>query len=461
MNNTLQFLGATQQVTGSKFLLEYHDFRILIDCGIDMETRDEDEHPNPFDFDPKTIDVLLLTHAHIDHSGLIPLIVKEGFEGMIYCTYATYHLTRLLLFDAARINMKKAGGRKRKTRPDFYGPREVQLCLDYFQPIDFEQKTVLNDQVSFYFRTAGHLLGAAHIILETSEHTIVFSGDIGRSNYPLLQDPKPIPAADYVICETTYGMRSHKDKDPEKILSTIIHDSCVDIPGRLIIPSFSVGRTQTLLYILHRLQATGKLPPIRIFTDSPLARKSTQVYQDFVEYMNGEAGDFQQQHGSLFGFDNLIYLSDMNSAEEIDNYHEPCIVITSSGMVKGGKSEDHILRNLENSYCTILFIGYCAEGTLGRRLIDGLKTVRSLEEELRVNARIISTDVLSGHGDYNDLLDFFRTQDKDRLKAVFLVHGEAESMENFKQSLHHHGITDVTIPIHGESFTLKEAEKFV
>ncbi|TRX48926.1 MBL fold metallo-hydrolase [Fulvivirga sp. M361] len=453
MSTTLQFLGATKQVTGSKFLLETHGLRILVDCGMDMEQRD-DELSQSFHFNPKSIDVLLLTHAHIDHSGLIPLLVKEGFEGQIYCTYATYHLTEILLFDIARINLKKAKSRKKRFRIDFYGPREVEDCLDYFQPIDVEQKTALNQEVSFYFRTAGHLLGAAHIVVEAGEKTIVFSGDVGRSNYPLLKNPVPVPVADYIICETTYGMRVHQDKNPEKIIGKIIHDSCVAVPGRLIIPSFSVGRTQTLLYILHKLQVAGNLPPIKIFTDSPLARKSTHVYQDFAAYLNSKARHFQDEQGSLFNFDNLFYMDDMNSAEEIDNYNEPCIIITSSGMVKGGKSEDHVFRNLKNSYCTLLFIGYCSEGTLGRQLMDGVKTFRRNGQIYNVSARVLSTDVLSGHGDFNNLMDFFKTQDKQRLQKVFLVHGDEDAMQNFKESLEHQGVNKVIIPEFGERISL-------
>ena len=454
---SLQFLGATEQVTGSKYLLEVDGLRILIDCGIDMEARQNETYQHPFNFNPKSIDAVLLTHAHIDHSGLIPLLVKEGFEGIIYCTYATYQLTRLLLFDAARINLKKS---RKKRLPDFYGPREVEDCLDYFRPIDFEFNYELSEDISFYFRTAGHLLGAAHIVMQVSNETIVFSGDIGRANYPLLPDPVPVPSADYIICETTYGMRVHEDKNPEQLLGSIIQKSCVEIPGRLIIPSFSVGRTQTLLYILNKLKHTGQLPPIKIFTDSPLAKKSTQVYQDFVEFMNGEAQVFQNSYGTLFDFDNLIYIDDMNSAEEIDEYNEPCIIITSSGMVKGGKSEEHIIRNLENSYCTILFVGYCAEGTLGRRLIEGMDTYRTFGEEAKVNARIMTTDVLSGHGDYNDLLDFFKTQNNDRLKKIFLVHGDKNAMDNFKGSLEHIDYQQVIIPKLGQKFELGVKEQW-
>lgn len=452
MSHTIQFLGATRQVTGSKYLLNLHDQYILVDCGIDLEDDNPDSHP--FGFDPRSIDHVLLTHAHIDHSGLIPLLVKEGFEGMIYCTYATYHLTRLLLFDMARINQRKEDRNRKKPR-HFFRSKDVERCLDFFHPMDFDEPTPLSEDVTFTFKVAGHLLGAAHIMLNTSEgKSIIFSGDIGRKNYPLLKDPEPLSSADCVICESTYGLKTHEDKEALKIIKNVIFDSCVEIPGRLIIPTFSVGRTQSLLFILHQLQVQGDLPAITIFTDSPLGKKSTQVYQDFVSFMNDNAVKFNESNGTLFDFDNLIYLEDMNSAEEIDQYNKPCIIITSSGMVKGGKSQDHIMRNMGNSYCTILFIGYCAEGTMGRRLLDGMKSFRRGDEEITVHAKILKTDALSGHCDFNGLMDFFKKQDKALNRKIFLVHGEHDAMENFRSSLVHEGHNQVIIPEYGQRFDL-------
>ncbi|MEL7004121.1 MAG: MBL fold metallo-hydrolase RNA specificity domain-containing protein [Bacteroidota bacterium] len=271
----------------------------------------------------------------------------------------------------------------------------------------------------------------------------------------MLKDPAPIEEADYLICESTYGKRLHQEKStPLELIKDVIYKACVQIPGRLIIPAFSVGRTQTLLFLLNQLQKKGELPKIQIFTDSPLAKKSTRIYDDFVSFMNEEAQAFCEEHNSLFDFENLAYLENINSAEEIDNYGKPCIIITSSGMVRGGKSEEHILRNLNNSYCTILFIGYCSEGTLGRRLIDGLKTFRSGDEDIPVHARIISSDVLSGHGDLNDLLALFESQNIKRLKQIFLVHGEPDALEHLQGKVEGQGFEDVVIPQKGDPFVL-------
>lgn len=454
---TVQFLGAAEQVTGSMFLVNFGEKKLLVDCGLDFDN--QNLRSSIFEFDPASLDYVVLTHAHLDHSGLIPLLVKKGFEGIIYCTYPTYQLVEGLLYDAGRLNLKRVQKSKRRLSKSFYTLEDVSQCLDYFGTIDFNQSVELWDSVTFKFNVAGHLLGAANVIFEYTDDNerkrLIFTGDIGRHNYPLLKDPSPLPKADYLICESTYGMRLHKEKDPPlALIEGIIKQSCVKIPGRLIIPAFSVGRTQTLLFLLHQLQKEGKLPAIQIFTDSPLAKKSTKVYDDFVSFLNQEAQSFHSQNGALFDFENLVYLENINSAQEIDDYGKPCIIITSSGMVRGGKSEEHILRNLNNSYCTILFIGYCSEGTLGRRLIDGLKTYRSGDEDLPIHAKIVSSDVLSGHGDLNDLMTLFLNQDQKKLRKIMLVHGEPEALQNLHQNILGQGFKNAEIPQKGQVIIL-------
>lgn len=454
---TIQFLGATEQVTGSMFLVKFGEKKLLVDCGLDFE--DQGSRYPVFEFDPGDIEYVILTHAHLDHSGLIPLLVKKGFEGIIYCTYPTYHLVKGLLYDAARLNIKKVKRSKRQLPRFYYTPDDVSQSLDYFGTIDFNQSVELWDNVNFKFNAAGHLLGAGSVIFEYIENfdskRLIFTGDIGRNNYPLLNDPVPLPKADYLVCEGTYGMRLHQEKScPSQLIGEIIEQSCIKIPGRLIIPAFSVGRTQTLLFLLHQLQRARKLPAIKIFTDSPLAKESTRVYDDFVSFLNEEAQSFYDKNGALFDFENLVYLENINSAQEIDDYGKPCIIITSSGMVRGGKSEEHILRNLNNSYCTILFVGYCSEGTLGRRLIDGLNTYRWGDEDLPIHAKIISSDVLSGHGDLNDLMALFRNQDQRILRKVMLVHGELQALRHLSQAVVDDGFKCVEIPEKGQIIVL-------
>ncbi len=473
----LTFWGAAGQVTGSMYLLETDDFRILIDCGLDFD-RDEkekkllyDEQKSVFPFDASLVNIVLLTHAHIDHSGNIPNLYKEGFEGRVICTEATYALSALLLKDAANLHQRRVDSsnqpqavkkrrKKRKELPrDMYLEKQVNEALDNFVTIGFGKAYRIADHVKVTYLPAGHLLGAAHIFMEVYENgeqkTICFSGDIGRSNYPLLVDPAPVPQADYLVCESTYGNRRREDtRRPEEALWDVINRTCVAMPGRLIIPAFSVGRTQALLYTLNRLSTEGRLPPIKVFSDSPLAYASTKVYQRYFRQLNREAREFQEDNDLLFDFENLIYLESSDASRSVANYNEPCIIISSSGMIQGGRVEYHVAANIQNPYATILLIGYASEGTLGRRLLEGQDVITIKGEPVKVLANIEKIDVFSGHGDLDDLQEFVRQQDPEKLKKVFLVHGEAQSMEDFKTSLGTCGYHQVIIPVRGGTYEL-------
>jgi metallo-beta-lactamase family protein len=474
----LTFWGATQQVTGSMYLLEVDDYRILIDCGANFGREEKekkaryDEQKSVFPFDPTLVNTVLLTHAHIDHSGNIPNLYKEGFEGQVVCTEPTSSLTSLLLQNAAALHQKKlnsangqTSSKKRKGKAmkdiprDLFLEKHVKDAMDNFFPIAFGQRYRISDSVNVTYIPAGHLLGAAHIVLEVRENgekkTLCFSGDIGRKNYPLLVDPQPVPQVDYLICESTYGNRLHEDmRSPEEALSDVIRRTCVEIPGRLIIPTFSVGRTQALLYTLNRLYVNHNLPPLKVFSDSPLSFGSTKVYQKYVRMLNREAREFKEDNDMLFDFENLIYIESSDASRAISNYSEPCIIISSSGMVQGGRIEHHVAVNIENPYATILMIGYAAENTLGWRLMNGQDTITIRGEKKSVLANIEKIDVFSGHGDQNDLLDFVRMQDRDQLKKVFLIHGEAQSMSDFRTALHKQGYDRVEMPSRGQSYEL-------
>ncbi len=472
----LTFWGAAQQVTGSMFLLESDDYRILIDCGSDFDldalgkkTR-YDEQKSVFPFDASLINTVLLTHAHIDHSGNIPNLFKEGFEGRVVCTEPTMALTSLLLKDAANLHQKrlnaqndltgKKKGKKRKEIPrDYFVEKNVIEALENFVPVAFGQRYRIADHVSITFYAAGHLLGAAHIVVEVFENgerkRICFSGDIGRNNYPLLMDPQEVPDVDYLVCESTYGNRIHENTgSPTEALADVIKRTCVDIPGRLIIPSFSVGRTQALLYTLNKIYADHSFPNLKVFSDSPLAYSSTKVYQRHIKLLNKEARNFQDDNDMLFDFDNLIYLESSDASKAVSNYNEPCIIISSSGMVQGGRVEHHVEANIGNPYATILMIGYASEGTLGWRLLHGQDTISIRGKQLPVLANIEKIDVFSGHGDQNDLIRFVRMQDPEKLKAVFLVHGEHQSMSDFQNILQNEGYKTVEIPMRGQTFYL-------
>ena len=471
----LTFWGATRQVTGSMYLLEVDDYRILIDCGLDFDLDEKgrkllyDEQKSVFPFEASMINIVLLTHAHIDHSGHIPNLFKEGFEGRVVCTEPTIALSELLLNDVARVNRRRVDSRsqsgkkkkkKKKELPrDIYLEKDVADAMNNFVPVAFGKSYRISDHVKVTYYPAGHLLGAAHIYLEVFENgqkkTICFSGDIGRVNYPLVVDPVPVPQADYVICESTYGNRTHVDtRSPDDALMDVIQRTCVDKPGRLIIPAFSVGRTQALLYVLNRLYVDRKLPPIKVFSDSPLAHASMRVYQRFYRMLNRPAREFQEENGEIFDFENLTFIAGTAESQNLSNYKEPSIIISASGMIQGGRVEHHVAANIQNPYATILLIGYASEGTLGWRLLNGQEHINLKDEAVKVLANVEKIDVFSGHGDLTDLENFIRQQDPERLKKIFLVHGEPESMEFFRSVLNGHHYPDVEIPQRGSSYEL-------
>ncbi|MHA8105718.1 MBL fold metallo-hydrolase RNA specificity domain-containing protein [Aquirufa sp. 5-AUSEE-100C1] len=472
----LQFLGAAKQVTGSMYLLELEDdYKILIDCGTDMERSidfDVPYEPAPFfPFDPTLINLVVLTHAHIDHSGNIPMLYREGYEGQVLCTPPTAELAALLLMDSANLHLRKlrsAQGESRKKhkqmdrllrRGDLYLQKDVEDSLENFVTLQFNKRFVIKPGLELTFIPAGHLLGAAHLYFSITEggetKTLGFSGDIGRYNYPLHIDPFPMPPCDYLVCESTYGNRVHEDKqEPIDALAAVIKETCLDKPGRLIIPAFSVGRTQAVLYTLNRLIEERGFPAIRVFTDSPMGKSSTRIYSKYLAYLNPEAREFHKEYDDLFDVENLIFLQSEKESRAIRNYHEPCIIISSSGMISGGRVEQHIADNISNSYATILLIGYAADGTLGRQLMEGTDLIRVKDREYRVNATIRKIDVFSGHADQKGLLKFVSDQKLDKLKTIFLSHGEEESMLEFRDEIRRLGFSDVILPEKSETFTL-------
>ncbi|GAA4808494.1 MBL fold metallo-hydrolase [Olivibacter ginsenosidimutans] len=460
----LTIWGAAQQVTGSMHLVEVGDYRLLIDCGLDYEPSIQLEHNDSFPFDPASIDVVLLTHAHIDHSGNLPTLVKHGFNGQILCTSPTAALSELLMLDAVNIFLRKEKRkikRGRKTITHYNKPlylqKHVMEVVDRLVTIPFNHHFQVTGHIAVTFIPVGHLLGAAAIVLEVEEHgikkRIAFSGDLGRKSYPILQDPQPIPAVDYLVCESTYGGRFHADANFDEVLVNTIKETCINTPGKLIIPAFSVGRTQALVYSLNRIFSKGLLPPVQIFVDSPLANYATDVYRKFHHLLNEEATAFYAREGDQFEFENLKYVENLDESKAISNYYDPCIIVSSAGMLEGGRIQDHLYENLQNYYCTILFIGYCAKGTLGHRLLRGDPVVKLRHRELSVFATIKQTDCLSGHADHRDLVATIRQQSQETLKKVFLVHGDLSSMQALQADLSNNGYT-VEIPEKGVTIAL-------
>ena len=449
--------GAARQVTGSMHLLEVGQYKILVDCGLDYD-RDRSMQSNEnFPFNPADIDVVVLTHAHIDHSGNLPTLVRLGFNGQILCTPPTADLAELLLLDSVNIFLHKAqkGRRERKGRfntsaQPLYLQKHVMDTVDRFVTINFNKPFRINGDIELTFIPVGHLLGAAAAVFKITEDgvekSIAFTGDIGRKNYPVLDDPMPLPDVDYLVTEATYGGRMHtREQTVEQALVETIEKVCIKEQGRLIIPAFSIGRTQSLVYSLNKIFTSGLLPPIKVFVDSPLAVRSTEVFRKFHYLVNREAQDFYNRLGDEFEFDNLEYVESLKDSRQVSNYFEPCIIISSAGMLDGGRVQDHLFHNIQNYYCTILFIGYCAKGTLGHRLLRGDPIVHIKDRDLAVYATIKQTDVLSAHGDHDDLMNTVKQLDKGKLKNIFLVHGEVQSMDAFATALEEEGYP-VVIP---------------
>jgi len=439
--------GAARQVTGSMHLLQVGQYKILIDCGLDYEKDRSIQSNENFPFNPGEIDVVVLTHAHIDHSGNLPTLVRMGFNGQILCTPPTADLTELLLLDSVSIFMHKSQKKGRHGKGKFntntqplYLQKHVMDTVERFVTIGFNKPFRVNGDIELTFIPVGHLLGAAAAVFKVNDHgeekTIAFTGDIGRKNYPVLNDPQELPPVDYLITESTYGGRYHtKGKSVQETLVEVIEKCCIKEQGRMIIPAFSIGRTQSLVFALNKIFSSGLLPPVKVFVDSPMASMATGIFRKYHNLVNQEAQDFYKNQGDEFEFDNLTYVETLKDSRQVSNYFEPCIIISSAGMLEGGRIQDHLFYNIQNYYCTILFIGYCAKGTLGHRLLRGDSIVHIKDRDLAVYATIKQTDVLSAHGDHDDLMEVVKHQDKAKLKTVFLVHGETTSMQALADSL--------------------------
>lgn len=464
----LTIWGAARQVTGSMHLLEVKleqgIYKILIDCGLNYENRESRDNAN-FPFEPEEIDLVVLTHAHIDHSGNLPTLIKSGFSGQIISTMPTSDLSYLLMSDSVNIFMSKqqaiknskSSKKKKKAKAPLYLQKEVEKCMEHFFELEPNKTFEINTELTLKLIPVGHLLGAMGVLFTVQESgrekTIFFSGDVGRVNYPVLEAPQAIPPTDYLVCESTYGGRQHSKGNLEETLVDFIKKTCIDQPGRLIIPAFSVGRTQALVYSLNKIFSENLLPPIKVFVDSPLGVHSTEIYRKHRAQLNDDAAEFYRQKGDEFEFDNLIYVEDIRESKRISTYMEPCIIVSSAGMLEGGRIQDHLYHNIQNFYCTILFIGYCAKGTLGRRLLDGELNVRINNRDMDVYAHVASTDLLSAHADHNELIAFIKTADAAKLKRIFLVHGEVSSMEALAVSLTEENY-EVEIPAKGVCYEI-------
>lgn len=460
----LSFLGAARQVTGSMYLVTLENgYRILVDCGMDYGAKDRQPNQEVFPFEPANIDLVILTHAHIDHSGNLPALVARGFRGHILCTPATADLTEHLLLDSANIqwgDYRRNLARTRKTRRDLiakplYTDKQVVETVDRFVTLNLHQEFRVNEWVSVKLLEAGHLLGAASIELTLSENNQVrkigFTGDLGRSKSKLVKDGEVFTNIHYLISECTYGGRKHVvQKNAEDELLEYIQKTCLEFRGRLVIPAFSVGRTQSIVFTINQLKKKGLVPEwLKVFVDSPLAVRSTPVYEKHSYLLNEEAKNFMKQHGSLFHFDGIEYIEDADEHDELMSYFDPCIIVSAAGMVEGGRIQEHVMNNIENPYSTILIAGFCAEGTLGYRLLQGQNTIKIKNKDKRIYAQIARTDIFSSHPDHDEVENYIlKTYNQSKeLKRVFLVHGELPQLNAMKLALDGKGLENkVHIP---------------
>ncbi|MGN6617947.1 MAG: MBL fold metallo-hydrolase RNA specificity domain-containing protein [Ilyomonas sp.] len=465
----ISFHGAAQTVTGSKHLLTLDNgTEILFDCGMFQGVGKETDVLNSnFGFDPSHVKYLLLSHAHIDHSGLIPRLVKEGFNGKIFCTPATKDLAAILLEDSADIqrddtkflNKRRAKQGKPPIEP-LYDLDDVKKALPLFETVNYNEWFELEKGVQIMYTDAGHIIGSAavHVRIKENgkEEQISFSGDVGRYRDIILRSPEVFPQADYILIESTYGNSLHEDvqNSPDQLLYWI-NKTCVEKKGKLIIPAFSVGRTQELLYFLNLLSNTGKLPRIKVYVDSPLSGEATHVVKSHPEDFNPRIKKLLQTDNDPFDFEGLRFVESVDESKQLNSLTDPCIIISASGMADAGRVKHHIMNNVEDPKTTILIVGYCEPSSLGARLMNGAKEVRIFGEYFKVNAEVGVMRSMSAHGDYDDLSQFLACQNPSFVKKVFIVHGEYDVQLEFQRRLLKKGFKDVEVPAMHEVFGLE------
>ena len=464
----LQFWGAAQTVTGSMHLVEADGHRMLLDCGMAQGRREEAKKLNSeFPFQPEKIDAVVLSHAHLDHSGKLPMLVKMGFSGSIFSTSATRDLCSAMLADSASLQEMDARYVNRQNEKQglpfikpLYTLHDVARTMRLFQTVEFERPLQILPGIKMTFKNAGHILGSASVTLEIAEGrdkkkvtALAFTGDLGRKGAAVVQDPDIIDRADVLITESTYGGRDHGPMDEaRKNLARVVKETANN-RGLLIIPAFAVGRTQDVVYHLHDLMQSKEIPQMPVYVDSPLATNITEIFRAHPECYDEETEQLLMQDGGddPFGFNMLRYTRSTEESKKLNNIRRPAIIISASGMCEGGRVLHHLRRNIGDPNTTVLFVGFQAENTLGRKLLRGDKTARIYGEEHEVRARMEKIDGYSAHADEGEMLDFINAI-PNRPKRVFVVHGEPDATAAMAAGLARLGIEDIAIPERGEKF---------
>ncbi|MBX2974082.1 MAG: MBL fold metallo-hydrolase [Flavobacteriales bacterium] len=465
--------GAAGTVTGSKHLIEVRGnggiFRVLLDCGMFQgeAVRDVRHDPNrSFGFDPREIDVLVMSHAHIDHSGLVPRLVAEGFNGPIWSTPATRDLCTIMLLDSAHIqeydhafDAKRAHQRGHEAEPEgpLYTKDDVPPAMELFRTVDYDMPTEIGPGITLTYTDAGHILGSAavHLDIENDGRTLrfTFTGDVGRYVDRLLPEPVPFRQADVIVCESTYGDRDHAPvKEAEDDLLRHVTDVCVKGRGKLLIPAFSIGKTQELLYTLNSLSNEGRLPRIPVFVDSPLAIGATEIARAYSTLFRDDVRAELEHDPDLFSFPGVEFVRSPDRSKQLNGVTEPCIIIAASGMMDAGRIRHHLRNSLHDPANAVLVVGFCAPGTLGDKLLQGATEVSLFGDAVPVKARILRMDFYSAHADRGELVRYLKCQDPAAVRRTFLVHGVDHSLEGLRDRLTENGFKKIVIPKRGERF---------
>lgn len=466
----LYSLGAAQEVTGSKHVLEFNGKPILIDCGAFQGKRAEADRKNrEFSIPADKIESVVLTHAHYDHCGLLPLLVKNGYNGNIYATPATRDIANLIMMDSAHIQSRDAEylrkqAKKKNTKFDWeplFTESDVVKTADQIISISYNRKIPLTNGASLQFFDAGHILGSSFASITVddagTEKRILFSGDLGRKNKPIIRNPetKNVPAPDYIVLESTYGNRKHSQVDEAMDELTRIVQRVVEHRGKLIIPSFAIERTQELVYYFHLLVDEGRIPEIPIYVDSPMATNATSIFQVHPEcYDEKTHNAFLEHHKNPFGFNALSFITSVNESKALNEKKGPMIIISADGMCEFGRVVHHLYNAISNANNTILLVGFMAENTLGRRLMNREPEVKIMGDWFKVKASIENINAFSAHADYEETLEWLRSIDTSRLKKIFLVHGEPDAQSFLQNYLQENGFKDVQIVKYGETYEL-------
>lgn len=467
----IKFCGAAREVTGSAHLITLHSgYKILLDCGLYQGyAKDMENFNNQWMFEPAEIDTLILSHAHIDHAGRIPKLVADGFKGPIRSTHATRSLCAIMLMDSAKIQENDAeyfneryeraiANDQKEARQPLYTMADASKAMELFVGYGYNQWFKIHEQVEIYFTDMGHILGSTGVTLKITENgkttLLGFTGDIGRPNRPILRDPQPMPPCDYLICESTYGDRDHEEAPAETDhFCQIIKHTCIEKQGKVLIPAFSVGRTQELVYMLDQLISAGQLPPVKVYVDSPLAVNATTVYGSHPECFDTQISEYMLTDDNPFGFNSLTYIQNVEDSKALNFSDEPCIIISSAGMANAGRIKHHIANNIEDERDTILIVGYATPDTPAGKLRDGATEIKLFNEIRQVHAKVEVMDSFSAHGDRWEMVRFLENQ-KERVQQIFLVHGVLEAQEAFRGLLLQQGFKEVVIPRLGEEIVL-------